>query len=102
MSINLNRFDLTTLRLYVAAVRAGSLTAGAQRLDLSLAAASRRIAELEAHVGIALLERSKRGVVPTAAGQMLLPHAIEMVARLEQLGLAMGDVRLGSAVPLRL
>ncbi len=102
MPINLNRFDLTTLRLYVAAVHFGSLTAGAERLDLSLAAASKRIAELEAHVGAPLLERSKRGVMPTAAGRILLPHAMEMVARLEQLAMVMGDVRAGTAGHLRL
>lgn len=102
MPINLARFDLTTLRLYVAAVHAGSLTAGAERLDLSLAAASKRIAELEGHVGTPLLERSKRGVVPTAAGLTLLPHAMDMVARLEQLALAMGDVRRGRGGQLRL
>ncbi len=102
MQINLNRFDLITLRLYVAAVHAGSLTAGARRLDLSLAAASKRIAELESHVGTPLLERSKRGVVPTAAGEVLLPHAAEMVARLEQLVQAVGDVRAGTTGYLRL
>ncbi len=102
MTINLNRFDLTTLRLYVAAAHLGSLTAGAQRLDLSLAAASKRIAELESHVGTPLLERSKRGVVPTAAGQILLPHALDMVARLEQLSLAISDVRAGNSAHLRL
>ncbi len=100
--INLSRFDLTTLRLFVSAVRSGSLTAGAQRLDISLAAASKRIAELEAHVGLPLLERSKRGVVPTAAGQTLLPHAVEMVGRLEQMALAMSDARTGMSAHLRL
>ncbi len=102
MAINLNRFDLTTLRLFVAAVDAGSLTAGAERLDISLAAASKRIAELEAHVGAPLLERSKRGVVPTDSGLTLMPHAVEMVSRLEQLALAMGDVKLGTGGHLRL
>ena len=102
MAFNLNRFDLTTLRLFVAAVDSGSLTAGAERLGLSLAAASKRVAELESHVGTPLLERSKRGVVPSAAGRTLLPHAMEMVARLEQLALAMSDVRFGMAGHLRL
>ncbi len=101
-TMNLNRFDLVTLRLYVAAVDTGSLTAGAERLDISLAAASKRIAELEAHVGAPLLERSKRGVVPTESGQTLLPHAVEMVARLEQLALAMSDVKRGTGGHLRL
>jgi DNA-binding transcriptional LysR family regulator len=102
MGFNLNRFDLTTLRLFVAAVDAGSLTAGAERLDLSLAAASKRVAELESHIGTPLLERSKRGVVPTAAGSTLLLHAVEMVARLEQMALVMSDVRAGLAGHLRL
>ena len=102
MPFNLNRFDLTTIRLFVAAVDSGSLTAGAERLGLSLAAASKRVAELESHVGTTLLERSKRGVVPSPAGHTLLPHAVEMVARLEQLALAMSDVRFGVAGHLRL
>ena len=102
MPANLNRFDLVTLRLFVAAVHQGSLTAGASQLGLSLAAASKRVAELEHHVGTPLLERSKRGVLPTLAGQTLLPHALEMVARLAQLALAMGDVRGGTAGQLRL
>ena len=102
MAFNLNRFDLTTLRLFVAALDSGSLTAGADRLGLSLAAASKRVAELESHVGTPLLERSKRGVAPTAAGRTLLAHATDMVARLEQLALAMHDVRSGTTGHLRL
>jgi DNA-binding transcriptional LysR family regulator len=102
MSFNLSRFDLVTLRLFVAAVDSGSLTAGAEQLGLSLAAASKRVAELESHVGTPLLERSKRGVAPTAAGATLLPHAMELVARLAQLALAMNDVIAGTAGHLRL
>jgi DNA-binding transcriptional LysR family regulator len=78
-TINLNRFDLISLRLFVATVYAGSLTAGAERFGILLAAASKRIAELEAHVGRPLLARSKRGAVPTPAGQTLYRHAIEVV-----------------------
>ena len=100
--MNLNRFDLATLRLYVAAVDTGSLTAGAERMGISLAAASKRIAELESHVGAPLLARSKRGVVPTTAGQTLQRHAIDLVARLEQLAVAMEDVGLGSSGQVRL
>ena len=66
-SINLNRFDLMTLRLFVAAVDGGSLSAGARRFGISAAAASKRIAELEAHVGTQLLVRVKKGVTLTAS-----------------------------------
>lgn len=100
--INLNRFDLASLRLFVAVLDAGSLTAGAERFGISLAAASKRIAELESHVGSPLLERSKRGVAPTAAGLTLHRHAVELVAGLEQLAMAMGDFQDGTRGHLRL
>jgi len=100
--INLNRFDLVSLRLFVAVVDAGSLTAGAERFGVSLAAASKRIAELEQHCGITLLQRSQRGVTATEGGQTLHRHAIEVVARLEQLAQAVDDMRSGSAGQLRL
>ena len=51
-SINLNRFDLATLRLYVAAVRLGSLTAGAARQDRRESAA---LADLALHLDTAAL-----------------------------------------------
>lgn len=102
LPINLNRFDLASLRLFVATVDAGSLTAGAERFGISLAAASKRIAELEAHCGYTLLARSKRGVVTTPAGHALYRHAIEVVVRLEQLALAMHDFQRGSQGHLRL
>jgi DNA-binding transcriptional LysR family regulator len=100
--INLNRFDLATLRLYVAVVDAGSLTAGADRFGISLAAASKRIAELEQHCDMALLQRSARGVTVTAYGQTLHRHAIAVVARLEQLALAVDDFQKGTVGHLRL
>ena len=101
-TINLNRFDLVTLRLYVAAVDAGSLSAGAQRFGISTAAASKRIAELEAHLGTQLLVRGKKGVVPTAAGQAFLSHVVTVVADVERLALAMDDYRRGAGGSLRI
>ena len=69
------RFDLIDLRLYCDVVDAGSITAGAERTALALAAASTRIRNMEAALGAELLTRSRTGVVPTAAGRMLLKHA---------------------------
>lgn len=100
--LNLSRFDLVTLRLFVAVLDAGSLTAGAERFGISLAAASRRIGELEHHCGKPLLQRSQRGVTATAAGQTLHRHAIELVAKLERLALAVDDMQAGTAGHLRL
>ncbi|SUZ34919.1 LysR family transcriptional regulator [Xanthomonas arboricola pv. juglandis] len=53
--------EFVDLRLFIAVVEAGSITAGAQRAALSLAAASARIRALESQVGAALLERGRRG-----------------------------------------
>jgi DNA-binding transcriptional LysR family regulator len=69
------RFDLTDLRLFVEVVDAGSITAGAERSNLALAAASTRIRGMEESLGAGLLTRSRQGVTPTAAGLTLLKHA---------------------------
>lgn len=100
--INLNRFDLVTLRLFVAVADAGSLTAGADRFGISLAAASKRIAELEQHCGVPLLKRGQRGVSATAEGQTVHRLAVEVIARLEQLAQSVDDFRAGATEHLRL
>lgn len=100
--MNLNRFDLITLRLFVYAVHEGSLTAAAVRVGISLAAASKRIAELENHLGMRLLFRSKHGVKPTGAGQILLRHSLALTTGLEHLAVAMNDFSRGSSEHLRL
>lgn len=100
--INLNRFDLATLRLFIAVVDAGSLTAGADRFGISLPAASKRIAELEQHCGVPLLKRGQRGVSATAEGQTVHRLAVEVIARLEQLAQSVDDFRAGATEHLRL
>ena len=65
------RFDLTDLRLFLHVAEAGSITGGAERAGLSLAAASERIQGMEAALGVVLLDRLRRGVRPTPAGRAL-------------------------------
>jgi DNA-binding transcriptional LysR family regulator len=69
------RFDLVDLHLFVAIAEARSITQGAARANLALASASARIKGLEAALGVPLLTRGRRGVVPTPAGEALLGHA---------------------------
>lgn len=75
------RFDLTDLRLFCEVVDAGSITAGAEKSALALAAASTRIRNMEAALGAPLLSRSRQGVEPTPAGRMLLKHARTILAQ---------------------
>lgn len=100
--MNLHRFDLVSLRLYIMVVDAGSLTAGARSLNMSLAAASKRIVDLEQHCGMRLLIRSKQGVRPTPVGQSLYHHALEVIGKLEQLASAIEDFQAGITGQLRL
>ncbi|WP_206244102.1 LysR family transcriptional regulator [Novosphingobium terrae] len=69
------RFDFTDLRLFLAVVEAGSITHGATAIGLSLPAASERLRAMEAASGVTLLERGRRGVAPTHAGETLAHHA---------------------------
>ena len=79
------RFDLTDLRLFEAVARAGSISGGAERMHMALASASARVGGMEAALGIALLVRSRRGVMPTAAGRSLLQHARAILTQVDQM-----------------
>lgn len=74
------RFDLTDLKLFCDVVDEGSITAGAEKSALALAAASTRVRNMEASLGADLLVRSRQGVTTTPAGRMLLKHARTMLS----------------------
>ena len=94
---NLARFDLVSIRLAVACAQTGSLTAAARDSHLALAAASRRIKELESALGDALFERHARGLLPTSAGRVFVKHGLNLLQTMEQLGAELTDLRLGIA-----
>jgi DNA-binding transcriptional LysR family regulator len=79
------RFDLVDLRLFVKVAEANSLTRGAERSFLSLAAASLRIKNLEEALGAKLLYRTARGVSPNEAGEVFLNHARTVLEQIERL-----------------
>src|SRR5688572_11722064 len=68
------RFDLLTLNLVLAIAETQSITRGAEREHLALAAASKRLSDLEARLGVTLFDRRARGVEPTEAGRALVRH----------------------------
>lgn len=79
------RFDFTDLNLFRHIVEAGSITQGAARSNLALAAASTRIRKMELSFGAELLVRGRAGVTPTQAGRTLLQHARTILAQSERL-----------------
>lgn len=90
------------LRYFYEAVTAGSLRAAAQKLDVEPSVLSRQIQLLETDLGVQLLERRGRGVIPTDAALVVVEHCKArfsseetLLAQLDELnGLQRGEVRL--------
>lgn len=88
-------FDLFDLKLFVYVADARSLTRGADKACISLAAASTRIKQMEEAVGGKLLHRNAQGVSLTAAGEALLYHAKRVMQQMEHLRIDMQDFGKG-------
>lgn len=95
-------FDLIDLRLFLHVLDTGNITAGAARSHLSLAAASARIRAMEASMGIAFLERGRRGVTPTPAGKALASHARLLLQQAEHLQQDLAEYAKGVKGQVRL
>lgn len=96
--------NLTHLRSFVHVAELGSLSLAAERLQVSQPALSRQIHLLEEHLGVSLLHRTGRGVVPTEAGERLRESAygiFEEIARVERDLAGTGQVggRLSVGIP---
>ncbi|HEY1152686.1 MAG TPA: LysR substrate-binding domain-containing protein [Pseudolabrys sp.] len=96
------RFDFADLRLFRHVVEAGSITHGAERANLALAAASTRIRNMEEALGAPLLVRGRQGVTPTHAGSTLLQHARAILAQADRLREDLGAYAGGAAGQVRL
>ncbi|GGJ91369.1 LysR family transcriptional regulator [Pseudomonas matsuisoli] len=81
----MKRVDFVTLRVFVAVADELSLTRAAEREHLALAAVSKRISDLEAQIGSALLYRQHKGVSLTPAGHALLHHSRNVLDNLQQM-----------------
>jgi len=70
--------DWALLRAFLSVANAGSLSRAAQELGSSQPTLSRQMARLEAQVGSALFERTRRGLRLTEAGEALRLPALRM------------------------
>ena len=77
--------DWDDLRFFLAVARHGSLSAAAKELRVAQSTAGRRLASLEASLGVRLLNRTPDGYVATLAGQEVRVQA----ERLEEQALAL-------------
>lgn len=84
---------------FVAVVDAGSITAAASKLELTVAAVSKRLKALESDLGTRLLTRNTRQLAVTEAGHYYYQHCreiLEEIARVDQQLLAMQGRLSGS------
>ena len=71
--------DLAALRSFLAIVEHGGVTRAAKRLNLTQSAVSMQLKRLEDGLGHILLERARKGMTPTAAGEQLASYARRML-----------------------
>lgn len=75
---------LGALRLFLRAVEAGTITGAGRRLGLSSTAASSALQELEAALGLRLLDRTTRRLSPTEAGRRLHARLAPLLSDLHE------------------
>lgn len=90
----MDRFQ--SLIAFARVVEAGSFARAADRLDLSVSAVSRHVADLESHLGVRLLNRTTRRLSLTESGQAFYERCVQLLADLEE---AEEAVTAGAIVP---
>jgi DNA-binding transcriptional LysR family regulator len=84
--------NLNHLAIFHAVAQAGSMTLGAERLDVSQPAASKQVRELENALGVQLFDRIGRRVHLSQAGEVLADYARRLFALALEAEQAMADV----------
>jgi DNA-binding transcriptional LysR family regulator len=102
------RVSLHDLRILLAVVQSGSMGRAARQLSTSQPAVSRSIADLEAALGVVLLDRSPKGVEPTPYGRALVARSLVVFDELKQgfrdiqflADPTAGELRIGASIAL--
>lgn len=85
--------DLERLAEFLVIAQHASLKKAADQLDISVATLSARLARFEAHLGTPLFARTGSAMLLTAAGEQLLPSALEIIASYQNLDKSMHTVQ---------
>ncbi|EME2007475.1 LysR family transcriptional regulator [Cronobacter sakazakii] len=94
--------QLQDMALFALVAETGSFTAAAQKAGLPKSSVSQRISQLEAHVGLRLLNRTTRKLSLTFAGEHYLVHCREMLDASERADLAIQRLRDNPSGRLRI
>lgn len=83
-------FDPISLRLFIAVCEERNIANAAKREAIVPSAVSKRISQMEQEAGVQLLERGRRGVTVTAAGEALWRYARESLQLLDRMQAELG------------
>jgi len=81
------------LRYLYEAVRGGTMRAASEKLNVAPSSISRQIAQLEEELGIPLIERSRRSLKLTEAGEVALNYYRELITHQEAFASHLRDLR---------
>lgn len=87
--------DLQSLRVFLTACELRSMSKAAERLNIALSAASRRVSLLEHEAGVPLIIRRPHGIEPTAAGVTMMNYARDVLRLGERLQVNLEEHKSG-------
>lgn len=103
LSIRRSDMDSSLLKVFLTVAEEGTVSGAAKTLNCVQSNVTARLKQLEESAGRRLFYRRPRGVTLTDAGEVLLPHAREIVKKIEDaemvmknLGEEAGRLRIGS------
>ncbi|WP_373352872.1 LysR family transcriptional regulator [Pseudoroseicyclus sp. CXY001] len=102
MTASEGRISLWGIEVFVATAEEESLSAAARRLDASPATVSQQLTNLEAAIGVRLLDRAARPVRLTPAGEIFLRRANAILNEADQARAELGLRQLASLTRFRL
>ncbi|WP_261904396.1 LysR family transcriptional regulator [Vibrio fortis] len=76
--------DLNAVTVFVQVVECGSFTHAAEALNMTKSTVSRKLAELEQHLGVRLITRSTRSLVLTSEGEHFYTSSQQMLEIMSQ------------------
>lgn len=94
--------DAKQLRTFVTIVDLASFTRAARRLNLSQSAISQQVGALERQLGVKVVERAGAGVRPTAAGDLLLQYARQILTKMDEAERVLADYEHAGTGVLRI
>src|SRR5947207_25559 len=83
--------DFKAIETFMWVVTLGSFRGAAQKLNTTQPAISQRIAQLESEVGVKLLQRDRRMVLPTPDGRQMLVYAEKLIGLRSEMLAVVGD-----------